>query len=165
MEKKDVIKSLRQGKRDGRNEWSSEVQKKTKAKTTPETQAVAAALADLRPALALSDYEKEIFDGVATHLENLRMLATVDSVMLTMLARNLFMYKMANENLRSFEDYVQVHSNGAIAPSAAANISKQAEDQILKLSGKIGLSPADRAKILGSLPKVEDKPEEDELLS
>ena len=93
------------------------------------------------------------------------MLATVDSVMLTMLARNLFMYKMANENLRSFEDYVQVHSNGAIAPSAAANISKQAEDQILKLSGKIGLSPADRAKILGSLPKVEDKPEEDELLS
>lgn len=163
MDNKDIINSLRKGKREGRKEWSNEVQKNTKS-TTTESRAVAAALADLRPALALSDYEKEIFDGIATHLENLRMLATVDSIMLTMLARNLFMYKMANQNLTTFEDYLQVHTNGAISPSAAANISKQAEDQILKISTKLGLSPADRAKILGALPKKEEKPDEDELL-
>ena len=163
-DKKDIIDSLRKGKREARKEWKNEVAKQSKS-TTEESKAVAAKLSDLRPALALSDYEKDIFNTIATHLEMNNMLATVDSIMLTMLARNMFIYSVANDNLKGFEDYIQVHTNGAISPSAAANLSKQAEDQILKISSKIGLSPADRAKILGSLPPPPEKDDKDPLLS
>lgn len=164
MDKKDVIKSLRSGKRKGRNEWSEEVDKNTTSKSA-ESQALAARLSDIKPALALSDYEKDIFDTIAVHLENNNLLATVDTIVLTMLARNIFMWKQANDNLISFDDYIQVHTNGAMSPSAAANISKQAEDMILKLSNKLGLSPADRIKMLGGLPPMPDKDAEDPLLS
>ena len=164
MERKDAIDALRKGKRQGRKEWPDSVEKATKSKSE-ESQLQSASLAQLRPALALSEYEKEIFDGIAMHLEHNHMLAVVDSITLTMLARNMFMYHLANDNLKNFEDYLQVHTNGAISPSAAANLSKQAEDQILKLSSKLGLSPADRAKIIGSLPPPPPaKTESDDLL-
>ena len=164
MERKDIINSLRKGKREGRKEWSTDVEKASKSQKTNEI-ALSAQVADLRPALALSDYEKDIFNTIATHLEANHMLATVDSITLTMLARNLFMYQQANNQLTCYDDYIQEHTNGAVSPSAAANLSKQAEDQILKLSSKLGLSPADRAKIIGSLPPPPEKPNDDPLLS
>lgn len=162
-DKKDIIDSLRKGKREARKEWSTEVDRAATS-TVPGEVNKAEILASMKPALALSDYEKDIYTAVAEYLSEAGMLNQVDSITLTMLARNLFMYKMANENLKDFEDYLQVHTNGAISPSAAANLSKQAEDQILKLSTKLGLSPADRAKILGSLPKPDKGDEPDPLL-
>ena len=66
------------------------------------------------------------------------------------------------------DDYFQTNPNGIKHASAEAALIKQTEDQILKLSTKLGLSPQDRAKMLGSLAAAEavkDKRNESDELS
>ena len=161
---KEALKALRKGRNAERKDWSDKVNSVSAANTV-EAKEEQAAVARLKPALALSDNEKEYFNAVASYLAHNHALEAVDSLILTLLARNIYSYTMAHQQLNCFDDYFQTHTNGAMSPSVAAQLAKQAEDQILKLSTKLGLSPADRAKIMSSFGAPEQDTPEDDILS
>lgn len=122
----------------------------------------------VKPQVKLATTEKKYFDAVATYLEGRGLLEMVDSLTLTMLAKNVCILRQLYEQMNGPEDYFQINPNGVKHASAEANLIKQTEDQILKLSTKLGLSPQDRAKMLGSLASAEavkDKKNESDELS
>ena len=157
-DKKSALDALRKGGAKGK-----EVAKKvTSKKTTPTTQSI------VKPQVKLAAKEKQYFNAVATFLEGRGLLEMVDSLTLTMLAKNVCVLRQLYEGMETTEDYFQINPNGVKHASAEANLIKQTEDQILKLSTKLGLSPQDRAKMLGSLAAAEavkDKRSTDDELS
>jgi len=156
-DKKSALDALRKG-----GPKAKEVTKKvTPTNQQPTTQIV-------KPQVKLAAREKQYFDAVATFLDGRGLLEMVDSLTLTMLAKNVCILRQLYEQMNGPEDYFQTNPNGVKHASAEANLIKQTEDQILKLSTKLGLSPQDRAKMLGSIAAAEavkDKKNESDELS
>jgi len=109
----------------------------------------------IRPATKLSRDEKAYFTAVVDFLNEAGLLEVVDSLLLTLLAKNYSVWKMMQDQLNNVSDYFVTHSNGTTSPSHFYNVSMAAENQILKLSTKLGLSPQDRSKMLGALASAE----------
>lgn len=158
---KDTVKHLRKSRNEERADWGNTVQK-AKAAQSPSGRKEKERVAKLKPLVALSEEENQYFRAVATYMDNAGMLEVVDTMMLTMLARNIYQYRLAQSQLTDFESYVQTHSNGAESPSVALQLSKMAEDQLLKIGRKLGLSPNDRAALLAIMPKQEEPKEADD---
>jgi P27 family predicted phage terminase small subunit len=95
------------------------------------------------------------FTAVVDFLNEAGFLEVVDSLLLTLLAKNYSVWKMMQDQLNNVSDYFVTHSNGTTSPSHFYNVSMAAENQILKLSTKLGLSPQDRSKMLGALASAE----------
>ncbi len=162
---KKTVSHLRKARNEHRADWEGTVAKTTGAQS-PEGREEKDRIAKLKPMVALSTEEDQYFRAVAEFLNNNRMLEVVDSMTLTMLARNIYQYRMAQEQLTDFDSYVQQHSNGALSPSVAVQLSKMAEDQLLKIGRKLGLSPGDRASLLTMMPREEEqKDDKDDLLN
>ena len=126
----------------------------------------------VRPATRLSKDEKAYFTAVVEFLNEAGLLEVVDSLLLTLLAKNYSTWKMMQEQLNGVSDYFVTHSNGTTSPSHFYNVATAAENQIMKLSTKLGLSPQDRSKMLGALASAEavknknsDKDELNDLLN
>ncbi len=161
---KDTVKHLRKSRNEERKDWPNTVET-AKAAQSSLAKAEKERVAGLKPMVALSEEENEYFRAVAEYMDNHGMLEVVDTMMLTMLARNIYQYRMAQSQLTEFTDYFQTHSNGAESPSVALQLSKMAEDQLLKIGRKLGLSPNDRAALMSMMPKKEESNEQpDELL-
>lgn len=109
----------------------------------------------IRPTTRLNKAEKAYFKAVAEYLNEAGLLETVDSLLLTMLAKNFSVWAMMQEQMETVSDYFVTHTNGTTSPSHFYNVSMAAENQILKLSTKLGLSPQDRSKMLGALAAAE----------
>jgi P27 family predicted phage terminase small subunit len=109
----------------------------------------------VRPATKLSRDEKAYFTAVAEFLNEAGLLEVVDTLLLTLLAKNYAVWKMMQDQLNNVSDYFVTHSNGTTSPSHFYNVATAAENQIMKLSTKLGLSPQDRSKMLGALASAE----------
>ena len=67
-----------------------------------------------------------------------------------MRAKSLALDIAVDRHVHGFSDVIQVYPNGSSNVSGAFTALSKAQDQVLKLSAKLGLSPMDRSRILGA---------------
>ena len=105
---------------------------------------------DLKPIFQLDDDGNRLFDIVINYLNDRGLIESVDVITVTMLAKSLAIYIAVARHVHGFGDAIQVYPNGTSNVSGAFTALSKAQDQVLKLSAKLGLSPRDRSRILGA---------------
>lgn len=104
----------------------------------------------LNPIVALDDEGEKMFSMVLDHLDTTGLLEAVDVVTITMLAKNLSMFVMLSREIQTVEDIVQTYENGSSNVSGKMTALSKVQGEVFKLSAKLGLSPMDRARMLGA---------------
>lgn len=122
---------------------SSEVEKVVTKK--PSSQ-----LKDLKPIVTLDDDGQQMFTMVLNYLEDTGLLESVDVVTITMLAKNLSMFIMLSREIQTIDDIVQNYENGSSNVSGKMTALSKVQGEVSKLSAKLGLSPMDRARMMGA---------------
>ena len=118
---------------------------------------------DLKPIFQLDDDGNRLFDIVVNYLNDRGLIESVDVITVTMLAKSLAIYIAVARHVHGFGDAIQVYPKGTSNVSGAFTALSKAQDQVLKLSAKLGLSPMDRSRILGaaaSASSANDKSQE-----
>lgn len=128
-----------------KKEDSDKGQKQVKVKET----------VDLKPIFTLDEEGEKLFYRVVKYLEKSDLIAEVDVITVTMLAKSLALYITCAREVHDYDDMVQVYQNGSSNVSGAFTALSKAQDQVLKLSAKLGLSPMDRTRIMGAVNNVE----------
>ena len=105
---------------------------------------------EMEPIFHLDDDGHRLFTIVVDYLEDRGLIESVDVITITMLAKSLALYIAVARNVHGFGDVIQVYPNGSSNVSGAFTALSKAQDQVLKLSAKLGLSPMDRSRILGA---------------
>ena len=105
---------------------------------------------DLKPIFQLDEDGNRLFDIVINYLNDRGLIESVDVITVTMLAKSLAIYIAVARHVHGFVDAIQVYPNGTSNVSGAFTALSKAQDQVLKLSAKLGLSPMDRSRILGA---------------
>jgi len=105
---------------------------------------------DLKPIFQLDDDGNRLFEIVVNYLNDRGLIESVDVITVTMLAKSLAIYIAVARHVHGFGDAIQVYPNGTSNVSGAFTALSKAQDQVLKLSAKLGLSPMDRSRILGA---------------
>lgn len=105
---------------------------------------------DLKPIFQLDEDGNRLFDIVINYLNDRGLIESVDVITVTMLAKSLAIYIAVARHVHGFGDAIQVYPNGTSNVSGAFTALSKAQDQVLKLSAKLGLSPMDRSRILGA---------------
>lgn len=105
---------------------------------------------DLKPIFQLDDDGNRLFDIVINYLNDRGLIESVDVITVTMLAKSLAIYIAVARHVHGFSDAIQIYPNGTSNVSGAFTALSKAQDQVLKLSAKLGLSPMDRSRILGA---------------
>jgi len=108
------------------------------------------------PACKLSRRERAYFNAVVAFLDDRGLLETVDSLLLSMLAKNVALWRDIAERITSADDLVQTFENGTTNVSAMQSAKDKAETAILKIAARLGLSPLDRAKLFGAASQMEN---------
>ena len=158
MDQKDRLKSLQK---------LAKTEEKPK-KSSQENEAPAAhARGDIRPVVKLDAKGRAYFDAVVAFLDSKGLLETVDTLLLTMLAKTLSIWRQVVSEINTLDDLVQTFENGTSNVTGLQTAKDKAESTILKLSSKLGLSPQDRAKLFGAVNAVNEarnkSAEDDEL--
>lgn len=109
---------------------------------------------DLKPIFQLDEQGEELFYRVVQYLDASDLIEEVDVITVTMLAKSLALYITVAREVHDYNDMVQVYQNGSSNVSGAFTALSKAQEQVLKLSAKLGLSPMDRTRILGSAANV-----------
>jgi len=104
----------------------------------------------LAPIVALDGEGEKMFSMVLNHLDDTGLLEAVDVVTITMLAKNLSMFVMLSREIQTIDDIVQVFENGSSNVSGKMTALSKVQGEVFKLSAKLGLSPMDRARMLGA---------------
>jgi P27 family predicted phage terminase small subunit len=104
----------------------------------------------LKPIVTLDDEGKKMFQMVLDYLDNSGLLETVDVVTITMLAKNLSIFVMLSREIQTIDDIVQVYENGTSNVSGKMTALSKVQTEVSKLSAKLGLSPMDRARMMGA---------------
>ncbi len=110
---------------------------------------------DLKPIFTLDEEGEKLFYRVVNYLESSDLIAEVDVITVTMLAKSLALYITCAREVHDYHDMIQVYQNGSSNVSGAFTALNKAQDQVLKLSAKLGLSPMDRTRIMGAVNNVE----------
>jgi len=105
---------------------------------------------ELRPIVSLDDEGEKMFTMVLDYLHETGLLESVDVVTITMLAKNLSMFVMLSREIQTIDDIVQVYDNGTSNVSGKMSALSKVQGEVSKLSAKLGLSPMDRARMLGA---------------
>lgn len=105
---------------------------------------------DLKPIVTLDDEGDKMFKMVLNYLEDTGLLESVDVVTITMLAKNLSMFVMLSREIQTVDDIVQVYENGTSNVSGKMTALTKVQGEVQKLSAKLGLSPMDRARMMGA---------------
>tara|TARA_R100000426_G_scaffold14688_1_gene14006 strand:+ start:48 stop:539 length:492 start_codon:yes stop_codon:yes gene_type:complete len=108
------------------------------------------------PACKLSRRERAYFNAVVSFLDDRGLLETVDSLLLSMLAKNVALWRDIAERITSADDLIQTFDNGSTNVSAMQSAKDKAESAILKIAARLGLSPMDRAKLFGAAAQIEN---------
>lgn len=108
------------------------------------------------PACKVSRRERAYFNAVVSFLDERGLLETVDSVLLSMLAKNVSLWRDIAERVTSADDLIQEFENGTSNVSALQSAKDKCESQILKIAARLGLSPIDRAKLFGAAAQMEN---------
>lgn len=106
--------------------------------------------APLRPIFNLDTDGDRLFSMVIDYLDERGLIESVDVITVTMLAKSLALYIAAARQVHGIDDMIQVYPNGTSNVSGAFTALSKAQDQVMKLSAKLGLSPMDRTRILGA---------------
>ena len=104
----------------------------------------------LRPIFNLDTDGDRLFSMVIDYLEERGLIESVDVITVTMLAKSLALYIAAARQVHGIDDMIQVYPNGTSNVSGSFTALSKAQDQVMKLSAKLGLSPMDRTRILGA---------------
>lgn len=121
---------------------SKEVDSVVKKNKTPKN--------NLKPIVTLDNEGEKMFKMVLDYLEDTGLLESVDVVTITMLAKNLSMFVMLSREIQTVDDIVQVYENGTSNVSGKMTALAKVQGEVSKLSAKLGLSPMDRAKMMGA---------------
>jgi len=105
---------------------------------------------DLKPIFQLDEDGNRLFDIVINYLNDRGLIESVDVITVTMLAKSLAIYIAVARHVHGYGDAIQIYPNGTSNVSGAFTALSKAQDQVLKLSAKLGLSPMDRSRILGA---------------
>lgn len=105
---------------------------------------------DLTPIFSLDADGDKLFTMVIEYLDERGLIESVDVITVTMLAKSLALYIAAARQVHGIDDMIQVYPNGTSNVSGAFTALSKAQDQVMKLSAKLGLSPMDRTRILGA---------------
>lgn len=104
----------------------------------------------LKPIVSLDQEGEKMFTMVLDYLTDTGLLESVDVVTITMLAKNLSMFVMLSREIQTIDDIVQVYENGSSNVSGKMTALSKVQGEVSKLSAKLGLSPMDRARMLGA---------------
>ena len=104
----------------------------------------------LSPIFDLDKDGNRLFSIVVDYLENRGLIESVDVITITMLAKSLALYIAVARCVHGIDDVIQVYPNGTSNVSGSFTALSKAQDQVMKLSAKLGLSPMDRSRILGA---------------
>lgn len=104
----------------------------------------------LKPIVSLDGEGEKMFTMVLDYLHETGLLESVDVVTITMLAKNLSMFVMLSREIQTIDDIVQVYENGSSNVSGKMTALSKVQGEVSKLSAKLGLSPMDRARMLGA---------------
>lgn len=105
---------------------------------------------DLKPIVNLDKEGERMFTMVLDYLDETGLLESVDVVTITMLAKNLSMFIMLSREIQTIDDIVQVYENGSSNVSGKMTALSKVQGEVGKLSAKLGLSPMDRARMMGA---------------
>ncbi len=105
----------------------------------------------LSPIFDLDKDGNRLFSIVVDYLEDRGLIEAVDVITITMLAKSLALYIAVARSVHGVDDIVQVYDNGTSNVSGSFTALSKAQDQVLKLSAKLGLSPMDRTRIMGAV--------------
>lgn len=104
----------------------------------------------LKPIVSLDEDGEHMFSMVLNYLEDTGLLESVDVVTITMLAKNLSMFIMLSREIHTLDDIVQYYDNGSSNVSGKMTALSKVQGEVQKLSAKLGLSPMDRARMMGA---------------
>lgn len=104
----------------------------------------------LKPIVSLDNEGEKMFQMVLDYLDEAGLLEKVDVVTITMLAKNISMFVMLSREIQEVEDIVQVYENGTSNVSGKMTALSKVQAEVSKLSAKLGLSPMDRARMMGA---------------
>jgi len=104
----------------------------------------------LKPIVSLDGEGEKMFNMVLDYLHETGLLESVDVVTITMLAKNLPMFVMLSREIQTIDDIVQVYENGSSNVSGKMTALSKVQGEVSKLSAKLGLSPMDRARMMGA---------------
>lgn len=107
-------------------------------------------ISNLKPIVTLDDEGQGMFQMVLNYLDDTGLLESVDVVTITMLAKNLSMFIMLSREIQTIDDIVQVYENGSSNVSGKMTALSKVQGEVAKLSAKLGLSPMDRARMMGA---------------
>jgi phage terminase small subunit len=136
--KSTLLQSMRQATSEAKAEVEKVV-KKDLSKNLP-----------LKPIVSLDQEGEKMFTMVLDYLHDTGLLESVDVVTVTMLAKNLSMFVMLSREIQTIDDIVQVYENGSSNVSGKMTALSKVQGEVSKLSAKLGLSPMDRARMLGA---------------
>lgn len=111
---------------------------------------------DIKPIFQLDKEGEELFNRVVMYLSDNSLIESVDAITVTMLAKSLALYITIAREIHDYDDVIQVFQNGTSNVSGAFTALSKAQDQVLKLSAKLGLSPMDRTRILGAAANAQN---------
>ena len=103
------------------------------------------------PIFDFTPEEREVYNTLASHLQDYELLHTVDAVGLSTLTKNVIIMKWCADQLRGPDDVVQHFENGTSNVSGIYTAYTKAQASFTQLMSKWGLSPVDREKIAGML--------------
>ncbi len=109
------------------------------------------------PVIKLNERARVFYDLTIDHLNDASVLYPVDALLLSILAKNIdIMVEAANE-INDLDDVVQEFDSGATNITGTFTAFERATKNVLTLSSKLGLSPADREKLMSFSNLKSDK--------
>ena len=100
------------------------------------------------PVLKLNEKARRFYDLTIDHLNNASVLYPVDAMLLSVLAKNLDIMVEAANQINDLDDVVQEFDSGATNITGTFTAFERATKNVMTLSSKLGLSPADREKLM-----------------
>ena len=100
------------------------------------------------PIIELNESARHFYDLTIEHLNDASVLYQVDAMLLSVLAKNIDIMIQASNEIKDLEDVVQEFDSGATNITATFTAFERAVKNVLTLSAKLGLSPADREKLM-----------------
>lgn len=112
------------------------------------------------PVIDLNDNARHFYDLTVDHLNEASVLYAVDAMLLSVLAKNIDIMIQASNEIKDLDDVVQEFDSGATNITGTFTAFERAVKNVLTLSAKLGLSPADREKLMSfsNIRKDQDDP-------
>lgn len=161
-EKKDILKQMKQQRSETRKQVKQDVAD-TMPQNTNRERMKAAMKTDLVPMVKMTDEERDLYDSIANYLCDTGLVASVDTIPLSMLVHAMLLYNTAYERVREAGfTHMPVGTNGAVAPTEDYLTMKTERKAVMDLFKDMGFDGKTRLKIFAVMAGLaEDKDDQD----